>query len=170
MAVTGPPLETRSFSYETFSATERPFAEVRREYQKRVDTLADWIERARHYAEAGQKAPGTFTPDLKLAALVPVVEGKLPLLVVAGVVLGLLRAGSANLNNRSLGLDTECDLAIEATGPRITEAIAGLRCRLLGEHLKHEGIVDSNPDEHGKVRPVRRFRLTREQFNSGTPS
>ena len=31
----------------------------------------------------------------------------------------LLRAGSANLNNRSLGLDTECDRAIEATGPRL---------------------------------------------------
>jgi phospholipase D1/2 len=29
----------------------------------------------------------------------------------------LLRVGSANLNNRSIGLDTECDLAIEATTP-----------------------------------------------------
>ena len=26
----------------------------------------------------------------------------------------LLRVGSANLNNRSMGTDTECDLAIEA--------------------------------------------------------
>ena len=47
----------------------------------------------------------------------------------------LLRVGSANLNNRSFGLDTECDLAIESTGSRIAEAIAALRCRLLGEHL-----------------------------------
>ena len=47
----------------------------------------------------------------------------------------LLRVGSANLNNRSLGLDTECDLAIEATEPRIGEAFAALRCRLLAEHL-----------------------------------
>jgi len=29
----------------------------------------------------------------------------------------LLRIGSANLNNRSLGFDTECDLALEAEGP-----------------------------------------------------
>ena len=29
----------------------------------------------------------------------------------------LLRVGSANLNNRSLGLDTECDLAFEARTP-----------------------------------------------------
>jgi phosphatidylserine/phosphatidylglycerophosphate/cardiolipin synthase-like enzyme len=29
----------------------------------------------------------------------------------------LLRIGSANINNRSLGFDTECDLSLEATGP-----------------------------------------------------
>jgi phosphatidylserine/phosphatidylglycerophosphate/cardiolipin synthase-like enzyme len=27
-----------------------------------------------------------------------------------------LRIGSANINNRSMGVDTECDLAIEAAG------------------------------------------------------
>ncbi len=49
----------------------------------------------------------------------------------------LLRVGSANLNNRSMGLDSECDLAIEACGEaRIQQAIAGFRNRLLGEHLQ----------------------------------
>jgi phosphatidylserine/phosphatidylglycerophosphate/cardiolipin synthase-like enzyme/uncharacterized membrane protein YdjX (TVP38/TMEM64 family) len=48
----------------------------------------------------------------------------------------LVRVGSANLNNRSMGLDTECDLAIEAAGEaRIRTAIAAFRDRLLGEHL-----------------------------------
>jgi len=48
----------------------------------------------------------------------------------------LLRVGSANFNNRSMGLDTECDLAIEAGDePRIRGAIAALRNRLLAEHL-----------------------------------
>ena len=48
----------------------------------------------------------------------------------------LLRAGSANFNNRSMGLDTECDLAIEARGEaRIRNGIATLRNRLLAEHL-----------------------------------
>jgi phosphatidylserine/phosphatidylglycerophosphate/cardiolipin synthase-like enzyme len=42
----------------------------------------------------------------------------------------LLRVGSANFNNRSMGLDTECDLAIEAGDePRIRGAIAALRNR-----------------------------------------
>lgn len=49
----------------------------------------------------------------------------------------VLRVGSANMNNRSLGLDSECDLHIdtavagnEAAGPSITR----LRHRLLAEH------------------------------------
>ena len=47
----------------------------------------------------------------------------------------LLRVGSANLNNRSMGLDTECDLAIESVEPSVTRTIAALRNRLLAEHL-----------------------------------
>jgi phospholipase D1/2 len=47
-----------------------------------------------------------------------------------------VRVGSANLSNRSLGLDTECDLAIESGGqPRIAAAITRFRNRLLSEHL-----------------------------------
>ena len=47
-----------------------------------------------------------------------------------------LRIGSANLNNRSMGLDTECDLALEANGrTEVSRAIAGFRTRLLAEHL-----------------------------------
>lgn len=83
MVVNWPSMETRRFNFATFSTTSVPFDQVRREYQRRVDALADWIDRARHYAEAEQKAPGSFTPDLKLAALVPIVEGKLPLFVMA---------------------------------------------------------------------------------------
>jgi phosphatidylserine/phosphatidylglycerophosphate/cardiolipin synthase-like enzyme/uncharacterized membrane protein YdjX (TVP38/TMEM64 family) len=47
----------------------------------------------------------------------------------------LLRVGSANLNNRSIGYDTECDLAIEADAPRVAQAIARFRNCLLAEHL-----------------------------------
>lgn len=53
----------------------------------------------------------------------------------------LLRVGSANLNNRSMGLDSECDLAIEAGSEEVSHAIAGVRWRLLAEHL------DASPDE-----------------------
>ncbi|ALA59007.1 VTT domain-containing protein [Nitrospira moscoviensis] len=48
----------------------------------------------------------------------------------------LARVGSANLSNRSMGFDTECDLAVEAGGdPELRRGIAGFRSRLLAEHL-----------------------------------
>ncbi|MGH8714162.1 MAG: VTT domain-containing protein [Casimicrobiaceae bacterium] len=51
----------------------------------------------------------------------------------------ILSIGSANLSARSMSLDTECNIAIEAGGdPRVRAAIAGLRARLLAEHLDRE--------------------------------
>lgn len=48
----------------------------------------------------------------------------------------IARIGSANLCNRSMGMDTECDLALAADAdPAVTAAIADLRDRLLAEHL-----------------------------------
>lgn len=47
-----------------------------------------------------------------------------------------LRIGSANLSNRSMGVDTECDLTIEARGdPRKSATIRAFRDELLAEHL-----------------------------------
>ena len=47
----------------------------------------------------------------------------------------LLRIGSANINNRSMGFDTECDLCIEARGVRHEAKIAHLRTHLLAHWL-----------------------------------
>jgi len=50
----------------------------------------------------------------------------------------LFSIGSANLSSRSMALDTECNITIEARGPdagRIGAAIARLRAHLLAEHL-----------------------------------
>ena len=47
-----------------------------------------------------------------------------------------LTVGSANLSDRSMNLDTECNLVIEAHGdPRVRSAIVAFRDRLLAEHL-----------------------------------
>lgn len=46
-----------------------------------------------------------------------------------------LRIGSSNLNNRSEGVDTEADIAIESGSDGCAISIAGLRNRLLAEHL-----------------------------------
>jgi phosphatidylserine/phosphatidylglycerophosphate/cardiolipin synthase-like enzyme len=47
----------------------------------------------------------------------------------------LLRAGSTNLNHRSAGFDTECDVALEAETPEARQAIVGFRAHLLGHFL-----------------------------------
>lgn len=47
----------------------------------------------------------------------------------------IVRVGSANLNNRSEGYDTECDLAVEAHDGATRRAIANFRDRLLGHYL-----------------------------------
>jgi phosphatidylserine/phosphatidylglycerophosphate/cardiolipin synthase-like enzyme/uncharacterized membrane protein YdjX (TVP38/TMEM64 family) len=48
---------------------------------------------------------------------------------------GFLRVGSANLNNRSLGADSECDLAFEATCDEHETFVRGVRHRLIGHFL-----------------------------------
>lgn len=53
----------------------------------------------------------------------------------------LLRVGSANLCNRSMGTDSECDLAIEAADPAARAAVRVVRDRLLAEHC------GARPDE-----------------------
>jgi phospholipase D1/2 len=45
-----------------------------------------------------------------------------------------LRIGSANLNNRSMGTDTECDLAIEASNDGERARILNVRDRLIADH------------------------------------
>jgi phosphatidylserine/phosphatidylglycerophosphate/cardiolipin synthase-like enzyme/uncharacterized membrane protein YdjX (TVP38/TMEM64 family) len=50
----------------------------------------------------------------------------------------LLRVGSANLCNRSMGLDTECDLAVEAANEEDRAAVMAALGRLLGEHCGAE--------------------------------
>ncbi len=48
----------------------------------------------------------------------------------------MARIGSANFSRRSMGVDSECDLAVEANGNRRGRAgIHGMRNRLLAEHL-----------------------------------
>lgn len=47
----------------------------------------------------------------------------------------LLRVGSANLSNRSMGLDSECDLALELEAPADRARVTALRDDLVAEHL-----------------------------------
>jgi uncharacterized membrane protein YdjX (TVP38/TMEM64 family) len=60
-----------------------------------------------------------------------------------------MRIGSANLCNRSMGMDTECDVLIESRGrPEVAAAILAFRDRLIAEHLGVE--PQAFRDELGK--------------------
>jgi len=99
--------------------------------QNTMDVLRERLLRRLYEADRHDRlrvyyphVPGLGTQCINVHAKVLVIDDE------------LLRAGSANFNNRSMGLDTECDLAIEARGEtRIREGIAALRNRLLAEHL-----------------------------------
>lgn len=72
-----------------------------------------------------------YYPVVDSKGLSPVVHSKI--LIVDD---RFVRVGSSNLSNRSMGLDSECDLSVEADGnPAVERAAAGLRNRLLAEHL-----------------------------------
>ncbi|TCM22339.1 phospholipase D-like protein [Novosphingobium sp. PhB165] len=67
----------------------------------------------------------------------------------------ILRVGSANMNNRSMGLDSECDVFIDAARPanaHVVPAIRALRIRLLAEHCgKREDVIVEALDRHDSM-------------------
>jgi imidazolonepropionase-like amidohydrolase len=84
MVLNWPEIETRTFDFATFSRKEKPYADAKQEYDKQITEITDWLERARHYAQAMEKSsPAKYDRDLKLEALVPVIHGELPVLVFA---------------------------------------------------------------------------------------
>jgi len=85
---------------------------------------------------------GKNDPTNRFRIYYPVTDGGTPIYVHAKVMIvddAMLRIGSSNLNNRSLGLDSECDLlfeVVQAEDPGKTRtAIRQIREGLLAEHL-----------------------------------
>jgi phosphatidylserine/phosphatidylglycerophosphate/cardiolipin synthase-like enzyme len=73
----------------------------------------------------------------------PVTDRGAPIYVHSKVVViddRLLRVGSSNLNNRSMGFDSECDIAIEADSDGsdqddVRRQVTSMRDQLVAEHL-----------------------------------
>ncbi|MCV7358660.1 phospholipase D-like domain-containing protein [Mycolicibacterium fluoranthenivorans] len=76
----------------------------------------------------------------RLGVYWPVTDAGAPIYVHSKILVvddRLLRIGSSNLNNRSMGFDSECDVAIES-GPAddsLRQTITAFRNRLISEHL-----------------------------------
>jgi phosphatidylserine/phosphatidylglycerophosphate/cardiolipin synthase-like enzyme len=109
------------------------------------ETAEGWLE---HKAMDGARLKllhMLWRADLhkRLGVFYPVTAGGKPIYVHAKIMViddRLLRVGSSNLNNRSMGFDTECDLAVEVTPgslnqERLRETILSIRQDLLCEHL-----------------------------------
>jgi phosphatidylserine/phosphatidylglycerophosphate/cardiolipin synthase-like enzyme len=77
----------------------------------------------------------------RLAIYHPFTSGGDPIYVHAKITIiddRMVRIGSANINNRSMRLDTECDISIDADrapGTGIEEVVVSVRNGLLAEHL-----------------------------------
>ena len=92
---------------------------------------------------------------------VPYTSGGTPIYVHAKLTIiddEILRVGSANMNNRSMGLDSECDVFLDSARPangHIGPAITRIRHSLLAEHC---GIsndeVASLLEKHGSMRAM----------------
>ena len=91
----------------------------------------------------------------RLRAYCPSTDHGHPIIVHSKVAIiddRLLRVGSANLNHRSSGFDTECDLALEAETPEASAEIADFRAHLLGHFLGLGAVVVQGAiDRQGSV-------------------
>ena len=97
------------------------------------------------------EAVKNYDKDNRFRMYMPFTAAGKPIYVHAKIMVvddEVLRVGSSNLNNRSLRLDTECDVAIDAMVPgneEVRHTIRGLRDDLIAEHLGAE------PDEVTRV-------------------
>jgi phosphatidylserine/phosphatidylglycerophosphate/cardiolipin synthase-like enzyme len=96
--------------------------------------------------------------------MVPAGDGATQVLIHSKLIIVddvFVRVGSSNLNNRSIGLDTECDLAIEASEDADRETIRRIRDELLAEHLdvSPETVSEAVAAEGSVVRAVERLNV-----------
>ncbi len=59
------------------------FTEIKRRYDEQIARLREFFEQARRYQKAKAAAGRDFKSDLKLESMLPVLEGKLPVMVTA---------------------------------------------------------------------------------------
>ena len=105
-------------------------------------------------------------PHGRFRAYYPVTAGESLIYVHAKVLIVddvLLRVGSSNLNNRSMGFDTECDVAVEAGRAddpgAVSATISDLRVRLLAEHLDVDhGTMRAALKDHGLIGAIEALR------------
>ena len=59
------------------------FAEAKRLYDRQLQQIEDFFEQARHYQTAKAASGPGFKPDLKLEAMLPLLDGRVPMAITA---------------------------------------------------------------------------------------
>ncbi len=83
MVVSWPEILTRSFDFTTFSFQTTAFNEARETADEQRAELRDWLEAARHYAQAAAAGSDRLERDLKLEALAKIVGGGMKVIILA---------------------------------------------------------------------------------------
>jgi len=69
MVVSWPEIETRRFDFATFSMKETPYNEAKEKADEKRKEVEQWLEAARHYAQAREAGSTRLQKDLKLDTL-----------------------------------------------------------------------------------------------------
>ncbi|MBM3756811.1 MAG: amidohydrolase family protein [Acidobacteria bacterium] len=77
-----PSIATSTFS-RSFGSGRTPYAESKRRYEERVKLTSDFFEEVRAYKQRKAAGGANFQPERRLEAMLPVVDGKQPLMVFA---------------------------------------------------------------------------------------
>jgi len=83
MAIVWPRIQTRRFDFATFTVKETPFTEASEKAEKAVHELSDWMDAARHYAQAETGGSRRLAPNRKLAGLSRILDGGLNVVILA---------------------------------------------------------------------------------------
>lgn len=79
-----PEIQTIPARYAAFFGPEvSSYTEQEKQYKERLKQLAEFFERARRYEKAKAAGAPDFERDIKLEAMIPVIEGKQPLFIRA---------------------------------------------------------------------------------------
>ncbi len=79
-----PTMQSRGFDFETFQMTRGSFADAKRRYDMQMQDIEHFFSEARSYMMAkNAKTPG-LRVNLRYDAMIPVFEGKAPLMITAG--------------------------------------------------------------------------------------
>ncbi|MBY0503156.1 MAG: amidohydrolase family protein [Bryobacteraceae bacterium] len=82
MLVRFPAIQTVTFAFPA-GRTEVPYAEAKRRYDGEMRKIDEFFEKCRRYQQAKKAATPNFQADVQLEAMLPVLEGRTPLLIAA---------------------------------------------------------------------------------------